>query len=931
MEKKRQKLSFLAAFAMSLGCIIGCSCFTYPGMSLIPKSGVVGTMVGVLFGGFFALLICVNYITMVKCYPEAGSTFRLIKESLGMDHAYFSVWSLLLAYISIIWTNSLAIGYIGRSLFLLNPERSIHYKVFGQEVYPLDILMSVLILALAGLILSMGYRIAIRAAAAASLVFAVCTVILFAAVLSGAGFSAAITPAFATTTRSSRQLQILAIAVLAPWLFSGFEGVIHMASELRFSALKVFIAAGLSIIAGGFVYVMMTLMANCGIPDGFRSWEDYVAISGTMKSFTEIPVYLSISERMGGIGVIIMLIAFLSAMISSVLGFMMLASRTIRIMAEDNLAPERFLEINEAGVPINAVRLIVAISIPVLFVGMRVVGFAVDITTLAIVIVYAYISFGAFFKAKKGSGLKAAGILGFVLSILIFCANLIPDFIPGSTLAMEDYVILSIWSLVGLICYGYVLNRDRQQRLGKTVILCLAMFFLYLYSATMWTGMIMEKDLSKAEGVSELSAVLRTNNLIHSIVVIIAVFVLFSLFSIMLTRNRELDERITTAQQRDKVRDSMMSNMSHDIRTPMNSIIGFANLALHDSSDSAKMAEYLAKIRTSGSHLLALINDVLEMSRLENGRVKLRQEKINLPILLSYVQRLLNDGESGVTHEFNVNIYHLQNENVICDRDRLRQVLIYLSAISAKYTPEGDKITIGVIQLGNTDYGRGVYEFYVKNGANENAVTLDRTAEETAAEQDTTGPGFDRGDIGYEISSRLINLMGGRIETEKNRQGGTDLYVTLELEPCEEVSDYLNVDQLSVLYGKRALIVDDIMVNRQIASATLRSYGIETEEAHDGAEAVEIMERAFPGHYDFILMDIQMPKLNGFEAAKKIRELQDPINSSVPILALTANIFDEDRDKARISGMNGFIPKPIETGYMMSMIADVLRSEYGEV
>ncbi|MBQ1546840.1 MAG: response regulator, partial [Lachnospiraceae bacterium] len=232
---------------------------------------------------------------------------------------------------------------------------------------------------------------------------------------------------------------------------------------------------------------------------------------------------------------------------------------------------------------------------------------------------------------------------------------------------------------------------------------------------------------------------------------------------------------------------------------------------------------------------------------------------------------------------------------------------------AVKNTKEDDRIIIGVMQLSEAEEGKALYEFFVKD----NGKGVVRTGEDngTYTAEDTEGTG-----LGTAIAKEFVRLVGGHIEIENMPDEGNAVYVTMEMDVTDKEVSMKNADITSVLYGRRALIVDDIMINRQIVIAILNAYGIEAEEASDGEEALERVSKALPGHFDFILMDIQMPKMNGFDASKKIRDLSDPVNASVPIFALTANVFDEDREKAYEAGMNGFIAKPIEKDYFIDTL-----------
>ncbi|MCR5098871.1 MAG: amino acid permease [Lachnospiraceae bacterium] len=908
-EKNSSFFSYLATFSLSFGCIVGWGAFVVPGIRLIPMSGVWGLIIGLIIAALFAQVICVNYIGMSIRVPDAKGSYDLIKGSFGLDHAFFSAWLLLLAYVCMMWANMAAIAYVGRLCFGNGMLYAVYYTFMGFNLYPGDILLSVIVLLLAAFILCRGFRIALRIMVILVGVLMVTILVMFVSVMSVTDISLTFSPAFSYATSMPKGVQVLAIAVMAPWIFIGFETVSHVVDETNLNLGRVFITSGFTIIIASIFLVMVGLTINAGVPEGVRSWEDFAAISHGITSFDEIPAFYSVHRAMGEVGTVCLALAFFAALFSTVIGCFLAASHTIKIMADDGLTPRSMKKTNSKGVPYNAIHLILVFSVPFLFVGMNMLSWAMDVTALAICIVYGYISLSNLVGPEVKTSFRACGFVGAFCSFAIFALLMIPNSVLGMSLVKQDYLILLIWSLAGMICYRFVLFIDTENRLGRSMLMWLLLFFLLFYSANMWTYMQMEDDLMGATDKSEISAILLSDNLIRTVLVVVALIILFEIFEIMFKREKKLSKEIRDVRERSHVKNTILSDLSHDIRTPMNAIVGFADLALQDTSDNEKLVDHMKKIRMSSVHLLALINDMFAINRIENDRMDLREENINLPELLQHLRSMSSAGAYSKNHELVVEAHPLDDENVVSDRNSLVHILTFFINDAIKNTPDGGRVEFGVMQLSQAEEGRSMYEFFIKNN----------------------GGGYLPEGVGLEVTKKIIDVMGGRLEVEPEPGVGTEVYITMEL-PISEVEVKKEEEDLYMdLFGKRVLIVDDILVNREIAIAMLEMYGIEAEEAQDGDEAYRIVATSLPGHFDAVLMDIEMPQMNGYESVKKIRVLEDPINSTVPILAMTANVFDEDRQRAVAVGMNGFIAKPLNRDYMIRTISEAIKNRQGDI
>ena len=533
---------------------------------------------------------------------------------------------------------------------------------------------------------------------------------------------------------------------------------------------------------------------------------------------------------------------------------------------------------------------------------------------------------------------------------------------------------------------------------------------------------------------------------------------------LMREKNTALEKERIAADDKSRAKTAFLSSMSHDIRTPMNAIIGFTNLALKDTTDADKVRDYLSKIKASSAHLLNLINDVLEMSRIESGKIELDESLCSLPQILHDLNTIIIGQAEAKQQELFMDAVGVSNENIICDKLRLNQILLNLLSNAIKYTQAGGKIYVKISQHEGAPEGYGAYEIRVKdNGMGMSPEFAATIFEAFTREKTSTISGIQGTGLGMAITKRIVDLMHGTIEVvtapgegsefiirtnfkiaqdeDKDLsitelQGINALVVDDDFDACDGVAkmlttfgmhpswtmsgkeavlrarhsgemgeefglyvidwklpdlggievvrqirkivgdkpvvilmtayDWISVkdeaieagvnafcnkpvfrselyqtlvnaigrqiqtekaqeDDLSDLAGKKILLVDDIDVNREIGTAILEMSGFEVETAVNGQNAIDTLVAKGAGYYDVVLMDVQMPVMGGYEATQKIRALPDKNLAEIPIIAMTANAFDEDRKNAFDAGMNGHIAKPIDVEKLIGELKKVLR------
>ena len=527
--------------------------------------------------------------------------------------------------------------------------------------------------------------------------------------------------------------------------------------------------------------------------------------------------------------------------------------------------------------------------------------------------------------------------------------------------------------------------------------------------------------------------------------------------------NQALSDAVAAAENANRAKSTFLSNMSHDIRTPMNAIIGFTTLAVSQLDDRDRVKDYLTKILASGNHLLSLINDILDMSRIESGKIQLDETEVNLSDVLHDIKTIVSGQFYAKQLELYMDAIDITDEDVYCDKTRLNQILMNLLSNAIKFTPAGGTVSLRVRQLASQVSGCGQYEFRVKdNGIGMSPEFAQKIFEPFERERTSTVSRIQGTGLGMAISKNIVDMMGGTIEVQTAPGKGSEFIVRVPLRiqaehrkaekvpaleglkalvvdddfnTCDSVTkmlvtvgmradwtlsgkeavlrarqsiemgdtykayiidwrlpdmngievtrqirslnddtpiiiltayDWSDIEaeakaagvtafcpkpmflsdlrdslmtaigqkpeeQQGVLpkeptdfAGKHILLAEDNELNREIAVEILNAYGFEVDTAENGAIAVEKVRTAAPGQYDLVLMDVQMPIMDGYTATRRIRELENPALAGIPILAMTANAFDEDRRNALECGMNGFLSKPIVIADLVQEMRKVL-------
>ena len=379
-----------------------------------------------------------------------------------------------------------------------------------------------------------------------------------------------------------------------------------------------------------------------------------------------------------------------------------------------------------------------------------------------------------------------------------------------------------------------------------------------------------------------------------------------------------VEAALEVAEKASKAKTDFLSNMSHDIRTPMNAIIGITTLMKNELHEPEKLAEHLGKLETSGQLLLGIINDILDMSRIESGKTTLNVEKMNLPRQISQLDSIIRQQASQRRQTFTVET-HVQHENVLGDPNRLKQVLMNILSNAVKYTPNGGHIRLEIDELTHTEHYTK-YRFVVQDNGIGMSEEFQKTLFDPFTREEKSGTNKVQGTgLGMAITKNIVDLMGGSISVESAPGRGTRFEVVLEFPIDAEAATVQEAQVLpeeeetaSPLSGMKFLCAEDNAINAEILQMLLETKGASCTICSNGQEIVDAFASVKSGEYDMILMDVQMPVMDVLEATRRIRNGENPLGRIIPILAMTANAFLEDMQKSKEAGMDEHLSKPVD-------------------
>ena len=913
-------------WGISFGCMVGWGVFAMPGLTFLPVAGPAGTLISMLLGMAFMLIIGGNFSYLMGRSAVTGGIYSYAKEAFGRDHAFLCSWFLCLSYLTIVFLNGTALFLIVRTLFADVAQSGFHYSVAGNTIYLGETLVSVLVLASVGILFVLAKPMLQRLHTILALI------LFFGIVITGT----ICTPgAVASGALSSFGIQglnkgyaVLSLVILAPWAFVGFEVTSFDTAHFRFPVRKSRSILLSSIVAATFAYVIMTFVSVSAVPDGFSSWQAYIEGLDGLRGLASVPTFFAARSIMGNAGLVIMTITAVAAILTGIIGGFRATTRVLATMAEDRILSEKFQKTTYSIVFI----LVLAILLSLL--GRNTLVWFVDLTSFGAIIGFGYCSAAAYKLAKAEGKRKTTvtGLIGAVISVIFLIVQLVPRVAALDAMASEAFLLLALWCLLGFVFYWRTVTKSSLTEYSGMSTSGIALFALLVYSALLW----FVKRIAAADTIGQVNQMLVWDVIILMVIIFVGLTVMLYIQSIVRKKHEAMEREKIHAVESSLAKSRFLFNMSHDIRTPMNAIIGYTNLARKEK-DITKTRDYLDKIESSSQHLLALINDILEMSRIESGTIELEFLPIDLRGVFDGIRDLFSEQMKQKKLDFQVHTGQVQNQYVWCDRKNLNRVLLNILSNAYKFTPEGGHITTSLFEAGSGENGYGSYEIRVQDsGIGMSREFADKIFTAFERERTSTVSGVEGTGLGMSITKSIVDMMGGTIEVITSPGSGTTIVIRLKLKIAEEkdvtkdqqeATDRTEAEPADTAVdftGRRLLLVEDNMINMEIANMILQEAGFTVETAENGKIAVDKVSSSEPGYYDAVLMDIQMPVMDGYEATREIRALHNKDLANIPILAMTANAFKEDELAALEAGMQAHIAKPVDVEQLMKTLASVL-------
>ena len=961
----RRFLTGLDAWALVLGCAVGWGAFVMPGSTFLPLAGPVGSVVALVAGALVMLAIAACFAYVAGSGSDAGGAFGFVRRELGWDHAFLCAWTVGLAYVAIIWANATSVVLISRYLFGPVLQVGYCYNVAGYDVYLGEMAVTYAVLVAFGLLACLRgdrMRLVTTALALAMLVGVLACLVLV--VSKGSHGADLLSPAL--SPQGNGVVGVLDMVALAPWAFIGFESVFHASEEFRFSPGRMLPALALGVGAGALVYVATTVMSLFATPAGYSNWWQYVGTIGTLEGIEALPVFRAVWQAAGQPGLALLGVTILAAISSSLLGLYRAVGRLTRNVAQQGILPAALAQDNRQGEPVRAILAIMGISLFVPLVGRAAIGWIVDVTSVSASIAYLYLCWCALAMARREGRrpMVVVAAVGVAAAVAFFVFPLVPNFWSFSALANESYLILAAWAMLGLLLFWVVFRRDQEARFGKSTIVWIVLLFLIFFASSMWvrevTNITTEAavqrmqdyhtelhvlhnvPLSVDEAAQEavflsqeterIRQSLLDSSLLQMALIAFSLVIMFAIYRLMSRRQVELEARHLAAEEAGHAKTMFLSNVSHDLRTPMNAIVGYTALAQREELDLEQTRAYLRKISSASDYMVALVNDVLEMGRIESGRLELNLAPADIRRLVEDVRDLFVDqmATKGVT--FVSDTAGVRDTGVLCDHNQLSSVVLNLLSNAFKFTPEGGTVRLTLAELDGAAEGCGRYELRVADtGIGMSEEFVEHLFEPFARESTATASGIQGTGLGMPITKSIVDKMGGTIEVRTAPGAGTEFVVRMDLALAPEAAGAAPGDAggnepagAESLAGRRVLMAEDNEINAEIAVELLGELGLGVDVVENGREAVEAVAASEPGHYDAVLMDMQMPVMGGLEAARAIRSLPRPEHAGIPIVAITANAFAEDVAAAHAAGMDAHLSKPLDVDEVRTTLLALL-------
>ena len=967
-------LSPLAVIALSFGYAVGWGSFVMPGTDFLPSAGPLGTIIGLAIGTVAVVLLAYNYHRATVGIPGAGGAYGFVTKMLGPNHGFLVGWFLFLTYVAIMWANATALVLLARYLFGNALQFGFHYTVVGFDVYFGEVLLSLAAIVLCGGVCLVGKRFAVRVHTFfAFALFAGVATCFVAALSKHQGGLAAMGPAFSPNGIPA-SIQILQILGMVPWAFVGFEAVVQSSSEFRFPLKRTFRLLLAAILLSALIYILLVLLPVLALPEGYPNWKAYIDALPKLKGLAAMPVFSAARKVFGQRGVAIIGGAMLSAQLTALFATYIAVSRLMKAMADDEMIPKCFGKCGGDGTPVNAILAVMCISLPIPFLGRTVIGWPVDVSNLGAAVAYGYISAVALAlnRETRGGGrirARVVGTFGIAMSGVFSLLMLVPDYFSGSSLSTGGYLLLAIWCFAGFLAYRFAFVRDTRGRLGKSTVVWITVLIVIFFSSLMWfrrvvcasaesayhefVGRTVTEELAE-RSIASVNADMLVKSIVELVILVASLGIIVNLFSILRRREKNLIvEKLEAEESANKSKSYFFSTISHDIRTPLNAIIGYSQMLQMGFKQAEDREQALESIIAGGRSLLRLINDAIDFAKLEDGQLRLVPKPTDCAKLLhDFV-----DSFRDVRHIQSIQLRCRTSEmpTLLIDPKRIRQILFNLEDNAVKFTQQGF-VEVRATFYRNADGGTGTLRIEVEDsGIGISREDLERIAspyvQVDAKESRHGGTG-----IGLAICRKLAEAMGGELSIASVLGKGSTFTVSLhdvkvtdaapeeEYDPLDELqaappapppapapaevkeekpaevkvapADVKEEKPAGPAAAKRILIVDDQKVNLIVLKTMLKKLGnFDIVMAKDGREALDLLNSASTP-FDLILTDMWMPLMDGECLVRAVRA--NAKFAKLPVHVVTADT--EMPEKYRDIGFDGILLKPVTVDKLREIV-----------
>ncbi|MBQ6492839.1 MAG: amino acid permease [Erysipelotrichaceae bacterium] len=855
-------LSPIAVWALSVGSAIGWGSLIVTSKTYLSQAGPLGSIIGLLIGFAMMLMVSSHYHFLGNRYPGVGGLYNYVKEVFGYDFAFLIGWFMFLIYIALFWGNATSIPLFARYFVSDAFKTGYLFSVFGYEVYLGEALLTLFVMWMIGLLCMKSKKATANAMVVMALIFTIGITICFVIAMIGHQSSGmSMSPAFVPDSSALRQ--VIRIGFLSPWAFIGFESVSHSAEEYKFKHSSLFRILFISVAVTTALYIFIILLSVTAYPEGCTSWLDYISRLDEFEGINGLPAFYAAYHYLGDTGVYILMASLLSLVLTSLISMLRTVSRLCYAVAKDGILPKRYAELSDKQIPVNAITLVLLLSLPIPFLGRTTTSWIVDVTTIGATIIYGFASI-AVFKVSGKEGAKInhfiSGICLFILvAFLVFL--LFPGVFSDYTIETETYVLMAFWSILGLIYFNFVIRKDHDRKYGNSILVWISLLIFVVLNALTWSERLNEEKENKV--MAELASYFDGTADSETLAI-------------------DKDEYI--AMQLNRLHDA--DNVSALI---VGGLFGVSLMVMLINYNTSKKWENEAASERDQARTIALTDPMTGVK--SKHAFLLNQKKLNASI------------EEGVADKFAV---------VVCDVNGLKVINDTLGHKAGdEYIINACRMICDIFQHSPV-YRTGGDEFVVIMTGRDYLIRKelvmalhDRSVEHINTKDVVISGGLSDYEPGVDTSFHAVFERADKLMYEEKKLLKAMGAISREDAETEGKQLFANDEDAEIMYLKRhVLIVEDERINQMILGEILgEDYDI--LYASDGIEALEQV-KTHKDELAMVLLDLMMPQMSGMEVLKVMKEEEELRN--IPVIVMTADQASEV-DCLKIGAID-FIPKP---------------------